>query len=182
MSKQLTAGIDLDKLVALLRKPEGVVSRGLMHEAMKQAADFIDLARRAEPSVAADEQALFELAYTNMMQSQCPEGRLLSKEELDAFFKKLPNGDYLTLQTEWKWWRMGRAALARAPLPAKGDERRTLAPLTNERIIEIADRTRTAESRDGDYILPISFARAIEAALEESAPTASHDTQGEKNV
>ena len=67
------------------------------------------------------------------------------------------------------------AALARAPLPAKGDERRTLAPLTNERIIEIADRTRTAESRDGDYILPISFARAIEAALEESAPAQAGD-------
>ena len=42
--------------------------------------------------------------------------------------------------------------------------------LTNERIIEIADATRTAESRDGDYILPISFARAIEAEVRMSAP------------
>lgn len=44
--------------------------------------------------------------------------------------------------------------------------------LTDEQIIEIADRTRTAESRDGDYILPISFARAILAA----SPTAPPDT------
>jgi hypothetical protein len=36
--------------------------------------------------------------------------------------------------------------------------------LTDEQIIEIADKTRTAESRDGDYILPISFARAIARA------------------
>lgn len=34
--------------------------------------------------------------------------------------------------------------------------------LSNDRIIEIAETTRTAESRDGDYILPISFAREIE--------------------
>lgn len=45
--------------------------------------------------------------------------------------------------------------------------------LTNERIIEIADQTRTAESRDGDYILPISFAREIEKELARlSTPTA----------
>jgi hypothetical protein len=41
--------------------------------------------------------------------------------------------------------------------------------LTNERIIAIADETQTAESRDGDYILPISFARAIEREVRLSA-------------
>ena len=36
-------------------------------------------------------------------------------------------------------------------------------PLTNEQIIEIADKTKTAEPGTDGYILPISFARAIEA-------------------
>jgi hypothetical protein len=43
------------------------------------------------------------------------------------------------------------------------------AELTNERIIAISDETQTAESRDGDYILPISFARAIEREVRLSA-------------
>lgn len=37
-------------------------------------------------------------------------------------------------------------------------------PLTNEQIIAIADNARAAESGDAGYILPIAFARAIEAA------------------
>ena len=36
-------------------------------------------------------------------------------------------------------------------------------PLTDEQIIEIADKTQTAEPGTDGYILPISFARAIEA-------------------
>lgn len=38
-------------------------------------------------------------------------------------------------------------------------------PLTNEQIIAIADNARAAESVDAGYILPIAFARAIEAAV-----------------
>lgn len=38
-------------------------------------------------------------------------------------------------------------------------------PLTNEQIIAIADNARAAESGDAGYILPIAFARAIEAAV-----------------
>ena len=37
-------------------------------------------------------------------------------------------------------------------------------PLTDEQIIAIADNARAAESGDAGYILPIAFARAIEAA------------------
>ena len=37
-------------------------------------------------------------------------------------------------------------------------------PLTDEQIIEIADKTQTAEPGTDGYILPISFARAIEQA------------------
>ena len=37
-------------------------------------------------------------------------------------------------------------------------------PLTDEQIIEIADKTKTAEPGTDGYILPISFARAIESA------------------
>lgn len=37
-------------------------------------------------------------------------------------------------------------------------------PLTNEQIIAIADNARAAESGDAGYILPIAFARSIEAA------------------
>lgn len=40
--------------------------------------------------------------------------------------------------------------------------------LTHEQIIAIAEKTRTAESRDGDYILPISFAEAIVKANDEA--------------
>lgn len=40
----------------------------------------------------------------------------------------------------------------------------TRQPLTNEQIIAIADNARAAESGDAGYILPIAFARAIEAA------------------
>lgn len=60
----------------------------------------------------------------------------------------------------WVFWQAARRT---APVSAPiGEE---LPPLTNDHIIEIADKTRTAESRDGDYILPISFARAIEAEI-----------------
>ena len=38
-------------------------------------------------------------------------------------------------------------------------------PLTDEQIIEIADKTQTAEPGTDGYILPISFARAIEEAV-----------------
>jgi hypothetical protein len=64
---------------------------------------------------------------------------------------------------------IGAAPVSSTAGAAKGGN--TIAPgtapaaatvLTNERIIQIADETQTAESRDGDYILPISFARAIE--------------------
>lgn len=41
--------------------------------------------------------------------------------------------------------------------------------LTNEQIIEIADKTKSAESRDGDYILPITFAHAILAVAQGGA-------------
>ena len=44
-----------------------------------------------------------------------------------------------------------------APQPARK-------PLTDEQIIEIADKTQTAEPGTDGYILPISFARAIEQA------------------
>ena len=37
-------------------------------------------------------------------------------------------------------------------------------PLTNEQIVSIADKSRAAEAGDAGYILPISFARAIEKA------------------
>ena len=37
-------------------------------------------------------------------------------------------------------------------------------PLTDEQIIKIADKTKTAEPGTDGYILPISFARAIESA------------------
>ncbi len=38
-------------------------------------------------------------------------------------------------------------------------------PLTNEQIVSIADKSRAAEASDAGYILPISFARAIEEAF-----------------
>jgi len=53
--------------------------------------------------------------------------------------------------------------------------------LTNARIIEIADRTRTAESRDGDYILPISFARAIEAEVRGTTPASQEGAHAARN-
>ena len=37
-------------------------------------------------------------------------------------------------------------------------------PLSNEQIVNIATETRSAESGDAGFILPIAFARAIEAA------------------
>lgn len=37
-------------------------------------------------------------------------------------------------------------------------------PLTNEQIVDIANKARAAESGDAGYILPVAFARAIEAA------------------
>lgn len=48
----------------------------------------------------------------------------------------------------------------------------TRQPLTDEQIIAIADNARAAESGDAGYILPIAFARAVEAAhgITESQP------------
>jgi hypothetical protein len=43
--------------------------------------------------------------------------------------------------------------------------------LSDERIIAIADATKTAEPGTDGYILPISFARAIEREVRESAPS-----------
>ena len=37
-------------------------------------------------------------------------------------------------------------------------------PLTDEQIVAVADKSRAAEAGDAGYILPISFARAIEEA------------------
>jgi hypothetical protein len=45
--------------------------------------------------------------------------------------------------------------------------------LTHQQIIEVAEKTRTAESRDGDYILPISFAEAVIKANDEARPVAA---------
>lgn len=39
--------------------------------------------------------------------------------------------------------------------------------LTTARIIEIADQTRTAEPGKDGYILPVSFARAIEKEIDD---------------
>lgn len=81
-------------------------------------------------------------------------------------WSKLPNESGLH-----KWWT------ARIPAPAEPAPILASA-LTKERIIEIADQTRTAESRDGDYILPISFAREIEKELARlSKPTAQGTAQ-----
>lgn len=49
--------------------------------------------------------------------------------------------------------------------------------LTHQQIIDVADKTRTAESRDGDYILPISFAEAIIKANDEAAERATPAAQ-----
>lgn len=57
---------------------------------------------------------------------------------------------------ERKGWRV--EPLYTAPQPARK-------PLTNEQIVAVANKSRAAAAGDAGYILPISFARAIEEAF-----------------
>ena len=59
----------------------------------------------------------------------------------------------------WEGWVAKRIVNSLAAQPVA-----KLVQLTTEEIIEIANKTRTGEPGTNGYILPISFARAIEAA------------------
>ena len=85
----------------------------------------------------------------------------------------LPECDALTVGLGPMWNRHSMEAYARAAIAAQAGQSEPALlrqPLTDEEIIHIAKQTKTAEpGRDG-HILPISFARAIEAKITGAMP------------